>query len=268
MKAKLLLLVMLCSLAGDTMPVNAQEPEYELVFSDEFNLPNGSRPDPTKWSTSPRANTTWARWVSNSPKVAYIKKGNLVCKGIPNKSEPADTARMLTGSVETKDKFSFQYGKVEVRMKTNLRPGNFPAIWMTPQFSRTSDKRYGEIDIVEMFGNEGKAAHTVHTHRTLTLKKEGIKREFREKIDVTQWHIYGIIWTKDKIVWTLDGKQVGEYRKINTPEMQAEGQWTFDRPFFLRLNQSVGDGSHPLLTANYKKTYETHFDWVRIYKQK
>ncbi|MBR6455438.1 MAG: glycoside hydrolase family 16 protein [Prevotella sp.] len=254
---------------GSQMTISAQQPaEYQLVFSDEFNQSNGSQPDSTKWGRSLRENNGWARWVSNSPKVVYIKNGRLICRGIPNKSEPTDTATMLTGSVDTKDRFSFQYGKVEVRMKTNLKIGNFPAIWMMPQPDRSSDKRYGEIDIVEMFGNEGMAAHSAHTHRSYILKKEGLKRQFRTKVDVTKWHVYGIIWTKDKIVWTIDGAEVAEYHRIDSPVMNEEGQWTFSRPFFLRLNQSVGDYSHPLLIPDLKGIYETQFDWVRIYQEK
>ena len=37
-------------LASDTSPVSAQKvsDDYVLVFSDEFNQPDGSRPDPAK----------------------------------------------------------------------------------------------------------------------------------------------------------------------------------------------------------------------------
>ena len=241
---------------------------YELVFYDDFSGQSGSLPDPAKWSCSPRGSSIWSRWISNSPRVAYVKKGTLVCRAVPNRTERADTAAMLTGAIETKDKFYFQYGKLEVRMKTNLKRGNFPAVWLVPQYDKTSDNRYGEIDVVEMFGNEGKAAHTVHTHRSFTLKKEGVKRIFSSTIDVTKWHVYGIVWEKDRIIWTLDGEAVAEYPRLNTRQMQDEGQWTFDRPFYIRLNQSVGDGSHPLLVPNLKSTYETRFDWVKVYQKK
>lgn len=40
---------------------------------------------------------------------------------------------MLAGAVFTKDKFAFKYGKIEVRMRTNLQKGNFPAAWIMPQ---------------------------------------------------------------------------------------------------------------------------------------
>ena len=239
---------------------------YVLVFSDEFNQQNGSRPDSTKWKPCQRYHSQWNRWVSNSPQVAFVKNGHLICRAIPNRSEPTDTAAMLTGAIETMGKFAFQYGKVEVRMRTNIKCGNFPSAWMKQD--NPASKRYGEIDIVEMFGQERKAVHSVHTHRSYTLKKEGIKRDFRTSVDVTKWHVYGILWTPERIVWTVDGKKVGEYNKISSRQMQEEGQWTFDCPFFLRLNQSVGDGRHRYLIPNTKDIYETQFDWIRVYQAK
>jgi beta-glucanase (GH16 family) len=257
----------LLAFVADTPPAKAEHKEWVLVFSDEFNQPDGSQPDPSKWSRHWRGGSTWSRWISDSKKTVFIKNGALVCRAIPNKYEPGDTAAMLTGAINTKDKFSFQYGKVEVRMRTNMTLGNFPAAWMVPQ-PGGSDTRYGEIDIVEMFGNQGKSAHTAHTHRSFTLKKEGIKREFREDVSVKKWHVYGLEWDKDKLEWFVDGMRVGIYHRDNRQQMVDEGQWTFDRQFFLILNQSVGDGKHPLLIPNTKKTYETQFDWIRVYQRK
>ena len=261
------MIFILLALVSDHSMRDVHEPNvdgYVLVFSDEFNQKNNSQPDSSKWSCCHRVDNGWARWVSHSPKVTFVRNGKLICRAIPNQSEYGDSARMLTSAFETKNKFAFQYGKVEVRMRTNIKRGNFPAVWMVPDY--IEDKRYGEIDIVEMFGNDNRVTHTIHTHRSYSLKKEGIQRTFRERIDVTKWHVYGVIWTKDNVVWMVDGVKVGEYRKIKTPQMEKEGQWTFDRPFYLRLNQSVGDGSHPLLITDFNATYETQFDWVRVYQ--
>lgn len=265
MRNGVIAMLMLLTIAADTSKVDAQETEWKLVFSDEFNQPNGSQPDSTKWGRALRANNGWAQYISNSEKVVFIRNGRLICRAIPNRNNKTDSVPMLTGAIESKGKYSFQYGKVEVRMRTNMKRGNFPAVWMVPDYK--TDKRYGEIDIVEMFGNEGKAAHNVHTHRSFNLRKEGIRREFKEEMDVTKWHVYSVVWTKDSIIWIVDGKKVGEYKKIDSPEMLSEGQWTFDRPFYLRLNQSVGNNSHPLLVTDYKSTYETQFDWIRVYQR-
>lgn len=239
--------------------------QYELVFSDEFNLPDGSQPDTAKWISCRRYAGHWSRWISDSHDVAYIKNGHLVCRAIPNLTVHSDTAKMLTGAIETRGKFSFQYGKIEVRMRTNVEQGNFPAAWLVPTYE-DGDKRYGEIDIVEMFGNQQSSFHTIHTHRSYILKKERAT-SFKRRVKINRWHVYGVVWTADLIVWTIDGKKVGEYRRNKTKLMEDEGQWTFDRLFFIRLNQSVGDGSSEPMTPHTDKTYETQFDWVRVYKR-
>lgn len=261
-------LLLLTSDGGVVVAQQAQT-EYELVFSDEFNLPDGSQPDPAKWKRAERNPSIWARWISDSEDVVFIKNGSLVCRAIPNRTNPADTAKMLTGAVETLGKYAFQYGKVEVRMRTNRRDGNFPAAWMKA-VPGGADTRYGEIDIVEMFGALRETYHTVHNHMSVGLgKKGGPVREFRHEVSFTKWHVYGVEWDADQIIWTVDGQKVGEYKRLNTPDMIRDGQWTFDRPFYLRLNQSVGDGSHERLRyPNTKKVYETQFDWIRVYQKK
>ena len=264
MRNGLLAMAMLLVFAADTSISDAQETEWQLVFSDEFDQPNGSQPDFSKWSRTKRGTSTWNRWIDSSSKdVVYVKNGRLICRAIPNRSNKNE---MQTGAIDTKGKYSFQYGKVEVRMRTNMKVGNFPAAWMMPVPG--VDKRYGEIDIVEMFGNQGKSAHTIHTHRSFTLKKEGLTRERKIDMNVKKWHVYGVEWDKNRIVWTVDGSEVFRYNRSETRQLQEEGQWTFDRPFYLILNQSVGNGSHPLLVPNVKTTYETQFDWIRVYQKK
>lgn len=241
---------------------------YELVFSDEFNLPNGSHPDPAVWSRKPRNNDMCNRWNSESNKVVYINNGSLVCRAIPNKSEPNDTARMLAGSVWTFGKYNVKYGKIEVRMRTNNKAGSFPAAWLKWQPVDWNTDPYAEIDIVEMFGNRGLAYQTIHSQLTVSDKRHGLTNSFSTKIDVTKWHVYAIEWTPTYVTFAIDGTPVGTYRKSDSPRLFEKGQWTFDVPCYIVLNQSVGEGP-TFGTGNFhRKTYETRFDWIRVYQKK
>ena len=269
-----ILVLVLC--AADTMQASllrghqaaqAESVRYELVFADEFNQPDGSLPNPKVWTRAKRYNSMWNRWISDSPDVVYIKNGWLVCRAIPNLSMPADTAAMLTGAIETVGKFAFKYGKVEVRLRTTNATGNFPAAWMKPEEGNVGHP-YGEIDIFEAFGNLGVAQHTVHNHLTAVLQKKGPKNMFHIKTSLNKWHIYGLEWTPEMLRFTIDGKTTAVYLKSDDKQLLADGQWTFDRPFFLILNQSVGDGSQPCLVPDTKHTYETQFDWIRVYQKR
>lgn len=248
---------------------NGGESGYVLVFSDEFNLPNGSLPSSEYWSCSRRGNSTWDRWISDIPDVACVFNGCLVCRAIANTMLPADTALMLTGAVETKGKFSFQHGKIEVRARTNLHEGNFPAIWLMPEPPAPRHPFGGEIDIFESYGTHKDAKQTIHTNWTLNLKQNNNPRNHFAKnhFDISRWHVYGLEWTPTSLVFLIDGNVTGFYRKSDDTEALANGQWPFDHPFYIILNQSLRRfgtfGGDP--DMNY--VYETHFDWVRVYQE-
>lgn len=259
------MLVLSVFLYSDTPNVLARKkmPKYKLVFHDEFNSKDGKL-DTTMWSRAPRAENMWAKWNSNSPEVIRIKKGKLICRAIPNPSL-SDTATMFTGAINTKNKFYVKYGRIEVRMKTNGKRGNFPAAWMRPQIDG-NPYLYGEIDIIEYFGNEGIARQTIHSHRSTMMNKKDQQTTFLHKdIDCTKWHVYAIEWTPTAIATFIDGVQTGCYPKSSDKVKLTEGQWSFDRPFYLILNQSLGYGNWH--APNTDDTYETYFDWVRVYKK-
>ena len=267
MRNGIIAMLILLTIAADTSKVDAQEIEWKLVFSDEFNLPNGSQPNPNIWSRKYRNPDPCNRWNSDSKKVVYIKNGKLICRAIPNKSEPNDTAKMLTGSIWTYGKYNVKYGKIEVRMKTNNKEGNFPAAWLKWQPSGRKEDPYAEIDIVEMFGNRGTANHNIHSQLTVNNTNHGQKNSFSEKLNVKKWHIYGIEWTPTYVKWTVDGVVVGTYHKSSDKNLLAKGQWTFDTPCYIVLNQSLGDGKYQGMTPKMNSIYETRFDWIRIYEK-
>lgn len=258
--------LLLCFMfSADTLCLMAkkEKDKYKLVFHDEFNLPDGNIPDTTKWSVPKREPYRWARWISSGKDVAFIKNGALVCRAIPNMLKN-DTAAMRTGAICSKGKFYFQYGKVEVRMRTNSLAGNFPAVWLLPE-NGGKPFRYGEVDIVEFFGGDNIARQTVHSHRSFMVLKQKKQVAFSTRVKKNKWHIYSLEWTPKLLTFFVDGKLVGSCLKSTDIQQLKEGQWTFDRPYYLLLNQSVGDASFNIPDTS--QTYETMFDWIRVYQK-
>ncbi len=270
--AAMVLALVMCSFVTKsrrgTSP-RAEDAEYHLVFSDEFNLQDGAQPNPKVWSRSVRGTSRWNRWISLSSDVVFVRNGKLVCRAIPNMKEQTDTATMLTGAVDTRSSFAFQYGKIEIRMRTNMQPGNFPAAWLLPKQPALPHPYSGEIDIMESYGQNPNTYHTAHSFWTTDAKQAMTPcHQFHEKVDVTQWHVYGLEWTKDQLTWMVDGKVVGVYKRLNTKKARKGLQWPYNRPFYIILNQSVGDKTWDQTLAKAPKlntTYETEFDWVRVY---
>lgn len=236
--------------------------EYVLVFSDEFNKPDGTLPDSEVWTPcTRRPQVTWARFLSNSPKVAFIQDGNLVLRAIPNPDRSTDDVDMLTGGINSSQKFAFRYGRVECRALVNPFIGNFPAIWMMPKTALAWPKG-GEIDIFEQINTEQKAYSTVHSAWTKSHPDETHSGNVNLPMD--RFHIYALEWEKDVLTFFADGKQVYQYKKQN----DSQEQWPFDKSdFYLILNQSVGDGAWAKM-PDVMHTYEMRIDWIRVYQKK
>ena len=253
-------------ISADFQPT--ENAEYELVFSDEFNLPDGSRPDASKWISCERQGATWNRWLADRPDVYFIKDGKLACRAIPNPYQDEDPVPMITGGVKSQGKFAFTYGKVECRALSNPWIGNFPAIWMMPADNSKGWPNAGEIDIWEVIDTDERSYHTIHSNWTYNLGNTNNPRSsFNTAVSLDRYHTYGLEWDETSLKWYVDGKLVGTYNKSTDSNILNQGQWPFDKHFYLILNQSVGNGAWAA-NADVNHVYETTFDWIRVYQKK
>ncbi len=244
--------------------------EYALVFSDEFEAADGTLPDADKWVRCGRFSSTWNRWHSITDEehalTAFLQGGRLVARTVPNPFTDTDNVPMITGAVKTMGKFGFTYGKVECRAKSNPWKGNFPAIWLMPEDQSAGWPNCGEIDIWEMIDTQNTSYHTVHSNWTYNLgNKNNPKSSFNLSVPMTTWHTYGLEWDETSLTWYVDGQRVGSYEKSTSDDALSKGQWPFDKDYHVILNQSVGNGSWAA-NADVTHTYETEFDWVRVYQ--
>ena len=241
--------------------------EWRLVFSDEFNAADYSQPVDDKWMRCQRQGATWNRWLSNSEEVIYLEDGDLVARAIPNPDKANDPVDMITGGIKSMGKFGFTYGYVEARIYNNLWRGNFPAFWMMPEDQSAGWPDCGEIDIWEVIDTENRSYHTIHSNWTYDLgNKNTPQSSFNTNCSYDRYHTYGLAWDATTLIWYLDGKEVGRYAKSTNQSHLNQGQWPFDKHFHLILNQSVGNGSWAA-NADITHTYETRFDWVRVYQK-
>lgn len=256
--------------------------EYKLAFSDEFNTADNSQPDSKYWSRSGWAHPTWKRYTAQTTEgqlqTGWIEDGKLVLRCVKNNFDAevdgnGNKLEMISGAVETANKVAFTYGKVEGRLKTTAHTGNFPAFWMMPNESTYGGwPSSGEIDIFEQINNENKSYHTIHSHWANGAGDGGLGNSNNPTKGGTsanttgEYHVYGLEWTETLLKWFVDGKQVFSYAKSTNQNALDNLQWPFDKPFYLILNQSVGNGSWAA-NRDLNFTYETKFDWVRVYQK-
>lgn len=243
--------------------------EYKLRFADEFDGKDYSLPDAGVWHNCTRESPTWKRFTSQTAegqqKTAFIRDGKLVTRCIKNTIAEEGDVEMISGAIESSDKMYFTYGRVEGRLLTTPHVGNFPAFWLMPQDNSAGWPNAGEIDIWEQIDTENKTYHTVHTHCTYDLHL-ALPNSGSTHTNAADYHVITLDWTPELLTWYVDGTKAFSYAKTKQSYLLEKGQWPYDKPFYLILNQSVGNGSWAK-NCDVNFEYETLFDYVRLYQK-
>ena len=243
--------------------------EYKLRFADEFDGKDYSLPDAGVWHNCTRESPTWKRFTSQTAegqqKTAFIRDGKLVTRCIKNTIAEEGDVDMISGAIESSDKMYFTYGRVEGRLRTTPHVGNFPAFWLMPQDNSAGWPNAGEIDIWEQIDTENKTYHTVHTHCTYDLHL-ALPNSGSTHTNAADYHVITLDWTPELLTWYVDGTKAFSYAKTKQSYLLEKGQWPYDKPFYLILNQSVGNGSWAK-NCDVNFEYETLFDYVRLYQK-
>ncbi|MBB2144857.1 family 16 glycosylhydrolase [Pedobacter sp. LMG 31464] len=228
-----------------------------LIFEDNFNTTGGF--DNTKWSYCSRSTPAWASYLTSSSDYASLDGSNLVLK-MDNKVIAGDAVPYHSGGIETMGKFSFLYGKVEVRAKFTQGTGSWPAIWMMPVTSTYGGwPNSGEIDIMEHVNNENVIHQTVH-NGAVTNASGVSSVTTASSYNTSDYNTYSIIWTETKIEFYVNDVLKSTYNK---PANATSAQWPYDKPFYLILNQSGGLG-WPGAINNSHLPFQMQVDWVKI----
>lgn len=191
--------------------------------------------------------------------------GKLVTRCIKNTIAEEGNVDMISGAIESSDKMYFTYGRIEGRLRTTPHVGNFPAFWLMPQDNSAGWPNAGEIDIWEQIDTENKTYHTVHTHCTYDLK-QALPNSGSAYTNAADYHVITLDWTPELLTWYVDGTKAFSYAKTKQSYLLEKGQWPFDKPFYVILNQSVGNNSWAK-DADVNFEYETLFDYVRLYQK-
>lgn len=236
---------------------------YRLVWSDEFNQPDGTSADMVdNWQTPSRMDATWRRYVTDRDDLREIHNGRVVLAAKVNDgADPEITSEWVTGALESATKFNYTYGYTEARLMCHYVAGTFPAYWMMPEDQSAGWPYCGEIDIWEAADGPTRSWHTIHGPWN---PNGGSISSGALPIDYSRPIVYGFEWTPDYLEWFIDGESV--YKVEKTHNRIGDANWVFDKPYFIRINQSIGDGSWAG-KGNPAVVYKTEFDYVRVYQK-
>ncbi len=256
---------------AQTSGAEAAGPGWKLVWSDEFNGPNGSAVDSSKW-VSETGGGGWGNneleYYTNRIQNAWQQDGNLVIKVLPEKYTGTDgVSRNYTSArLKTLGKFSQTYGRFEARMKIPRGQGIWPAFWMLgTDIEKPGWPDCGEIDIMENIGKEPSIVHGT-IHGPGYSGAGGIGSSFAlpaNKTFADDFHAYGVEWEPKAIRFYVDDHL---YATRTPADLPKGAKWVYDHPFFLLLNVAVGGDwpGNPDATSIFPQTMLV--DYVRVYE--
>lgn len=227
----------------------------KLLWADEFDV-DGS-PNTSKWGydlgTGNGFGNNELEYYTNRPENVIISNGTLKIKAIKEEymGSHYTSSRMLT-----KGKFSFKYGRAEVRAKLPVGGGTWPAFWMLGDNIDTAGwPLCGEVDILESVGNNPNVNHS-------SLHSPGRSGNTPDTAiltvpnSATEFHVYAADWTAESIKFYVDDKLFYTFANNNS--------FPFNQNFFLILNLAMGGNFGGTVDPNFTNaTFEV--DYVRVY---
>jgi len=272
-------------------------PSGTLVWSDEFDAtagPGGSaRPDPHLWNYDTGADTN----DSIGFLCAYGSSAAPCNPAFPNSylgndgdlrivAQQPSPGIYTSARIDTRKRFSFQYGRLEARIWVPEGQGIWPAFWVLGNNVDVVDwPACGEVDIMERVNGPGLPPRGKDPSPTPprgtsdwnegTLHGTGFARDgigrpyyFRGGITAAGWHTYGIIKSPGRIEFYVDDP-ARPYATF-TPRSIASlpgAVWSFDngQSFYLIVNIAVGGDwpGSPDASTHFPATMR--IDYVRLY---
>lgn len=253
-------------------------PGYRPVFGDDFDDTDVSRINENAVGGKPGAPAWRSRYrhdrftIINGEKQIYvdpafpgtadhalgvqpfsIKNGVLTISGNP--ADPVQVRPFVhdigytSGCITSELTFSRTYGYYEMLARLPLGKGYFPAFWLLP-------KRVvwpPEIDVFEASGVQPDRVHM----GVIAPDKQVADTWINGVIDIAEgFHAYGLEWTKENIVWFLDGKEV--WRRPNT----------VNEDMYVLANLAIGNQDpnfipNPDASTPFPGRFE--IDYIRVY---
>jgi beta-glucanase (GH16 family) len=273
--ARLLAALLLLAAAGlpgraaiaDHRP-HGQDGEWRRIFADSFT---GTRLDRNKWTTCYWWDEGGCTNLGNR-ELQWYQPGNVTVVdghvrlraqrqrvvGINDTAFPYTSGMITTGPARYRApegaKFDFQYGYAEMRAWVPRGKGLWPAFWLLPSSYNSTP----EIDVMEVLGQ---APHVLQMHfhyrdKNRSLFSVGNGATVGDLS--TGWHIYGVDWQPDRIIWYLDGKE--QWRYENKAAIPRE-------PMYLLVNLAVG-GEWPGAPNNATQFPADYLiDYVRVWQR-
>ena len=216
---------------------SAEWPDVERFF-EEHEL------DPDRWTTCYWWDDNGCTNLANNEQQWYrpenisIEDGSLVLTarreeviGWEGREFPYTSGLVTTGRYYDEHprnvRFAATEGIFEMRARIPGGKGMWPAFWLLP----TSLESEPEIDIMEVLGHRPHVLELHFQYLDDRGRDVSVGHEVRTSDLTKDWHVYGVDWSSERIVWYLDGKEVWRY---------TDRRRIPDEPMYIIVNLAVG----------------------------
>ena len=196
--------------------------------------------------------------IQNGMLVITAKQQTVTYNGV---TSSYTSSRMNTGG-----KFSFQYGRVDIRAKIPVGPGMWPALWfLGSNIGTVPWPGCGETDLMELVGsNPHLVTGSIHwlqgngaegtLNNTYTLPNGA---DYSQK-----FHVFSLVWTATQITMYVDDLQ---YMTESSSSISS-GNWPFNQPQFMIFNVAVGGDWPGPPTSQTVFPESMYVDYVRVFQ--
>lgn len=225
-----------------------------LSWSDEFNI--DGPPDSSKWSYETGA----GGWGNNELQYYTIRPENVKVQGgvlkINLLKEVYNGSNYTSARIVTRNKYTLQYGRVDIRAKLPAGGGTWPALWMLGANLDTNPwPACGEIDIMEHVGNNlNKIYATLHSPGNSGANGNGSNVTIANA--TTEFHIYSLDWSAATLKFYVDNVLFYTYNNTSTTP--------FNNPFFFIFNCAMGGNFGGAVDPNFTAA-TLEVDYIHVF---
>ncbi len=265
-----LLAIILIGCSKDEPDDPMEGSDWKLVWAEEFNYSGLPNSDFWSFETGYVRNNEEQYYTNQRTENCIVKDGYLQIIAL---NDSFQNHVITSASIETKNKVSFKYGRIEVRAKMpDLGLGTWPAIWTKGENFDTVGWPYcGEIDIMEWVGRMPTVI--LGSIYSSAQGSTGINEGHQFYVAVNSsfltesFHNYAIEWDSTSISFFLDD---GNYGTLTMDDFGSD--WDpLTKSHYLKLNLAMGGeippfgGGGPIDYTKFPFTFMV--DYVRYYEK-
>lgn len=202
-----------------------------------FDFSNESSLDLTDWNIQ-----VGEKWANNELQHYVDKKENLYFDdGLVIQGTHTDGV-YESARINTKNKVTMKYGKIELIFKVPKGKGTWPALWMMPNENKFGHwPKSGEIDLMEHVGRElDEVFFCLHTEDYNHSKGTDYYKKIYYKGFSDDFQKVTMEWSNTNIKYLLNDVEIVNYIKGADGKNSKTSGWPFDEEFYLLINLAIG----------------------------